>query len=187
MKHFYEKIPGWSGFLPLYTEMVERAPQTGAVFVEIGTWEGRSAAFMAVEIVNSGKEIDFYAVDHFQGSAELQEEDVVVRGTLLQTFMENMRPVLGCNLLVLAMPSLEAAARFEDGAVNFAFIDGAHDYKSARDDINAWLPKIAPGGVLAGDDFCEPGVNKAVRELLPRFEKFNHGGATGWRVTKELK
>ena len=34
-----------------------------AHFVEVGTWQGNSAAYMAVEILNSGKNIQFDVYD----------------------------------------------------------------------------------------------------------------------------
>jgi hypothetical protein len=62
MKHFYENINGWFSYDYLYTDAVNRA-QDGALFVEIGSFKGRSSAFMAVEIINSGKKIKFDCID----------------------------------------------------------------------------------------------------------------------------
>ena len=49
MEHFYQKINGWFTFLNFYTNAVNQA-KPGMHFVEVGTWKGMSAAFMAVEI-----------------------------------------------------------------------------------------------------------------------------------------
>lgn len=61
----------------------------------------------------------------------------------------------------------------EESAVllDMVFVDGGHDYEEARGDIEAWLPHIKPGGIIALHDFEKtvkawPGVDKAVRELL---------------------
>jgi hypothetical protein len=54
MEHIYEKIDGWFTFNELYSNMVGNSHQD-SIFVEIGTWKGRSAAYMAVEIANSNK------------------------------------------------------------------------------------------------------------------------------------
>ena len=37
----------------------------------------------------------------------------------------------------------------------FVFIDGAHDYDSVRADLEAWWPRVAPGGILAGHDWTD--------------------------------
>ena len=64
MKHFYENIEGWAAFRGLYRVAVADAPSDRqSLFVEVGSWLGRSAAYMAVEIINSGKPIDFSCVD----------------------------------------------------------------------------------------------------------------------------
>lgn len=45
--------------------MARAAP--GAVFVKVGCWKGRSAAFLGVDILRSGKAIALHCVDHFRG------------------------------------------------------------------------------------------------------------------------
>jgi Methyltransferase domain len=171
MDHFYEHIPGWFQAAHLYKSMVERA-RDGSRFVEVGAWKGRSAAFMAVEIVNSGKKIEFHVVDWFKGSdeAEHRTNPAVREGRLREEFEENIRTVAGV-LQVHAMSSLAAAALFANESLDFVFIDASHDYASVHADILAWLPKVRTGGVLAGDDYgVFPGVDCAVEELLPEHE-----------------
>ena len=72
-------------------------------------------------------------------------------------------------------PSVEAASRFEDNTLDFVFIDASHEYEDVKNDINAWLPKVKNGGILAGHDYYLgddyfPGVKKAVDECLTSFE-----------------
>lgn len=168
MDHFFENINGWFNCEPLYKEMVERASD-GAVFVEVGAWKGRSAAFMAVAIINSAKRIAFHVVDHFRGSKEHDIEECIKSGTLMAEFLQNMSPVAGSYNLI-PLNSLTAAATFDDRSCDFVYIDASHEYEDVKRDIQAWLPKIKPGGLLAGDDFeCYQGVAKAVTELLPGF------------------
>lgn len=166
MEHFFETIEGWFNCEPLYKEMVQGA-ESGAVFVEVGAWKGRSAAFMCVEILNSGKDIFFDVVDHFKGGPEHVDFGEVVNGTLAAEFAKNMKPVEGVFRL-LDTPSTEAANLHPDATVDFCYIDGSHDYDDVKADILAWLPKIKPGALLAGDDYNHfDGVKMAVDELLP--------------------
>jgi hypothetical protein len=69
--------------------------------------------------------------------------------------------------------SLEAAARIPDGSLDFAYIDARHDYASVLEDLAAWLPKVRPGGILAGHDYVDIdfgrtdfGVRSAVDEFF---------------------
>lgn len=64
MEHYYQNLFGWFHAPTLFREMVRQA-QSGAKFLEIGAFKGQSAAFMGVEIENSGKDISFYTVDNF--------------------------------------------------------------------------------------------------------------------------
>ena len=57
MEHFYYHIgENWFNYQDLYNQMVNYFPD-GAHFVEVGSWKGRSSAFMAVEIINSNKKL----------------------------------------------------------------------------------------------------------------------------------
>jgi predicted O-methyltransferase YrrM len=165
MEHFFENIEGWFNSEDLYRERVAVA-EDGARFVEIGAWKGRSAAFMAVEIANSGKQIHFHVIDNFRGSEEHKEHECVRSRTLMQEFLQNMLPVSGHHSTLVA-DSAAAADYFANASIDFCYIDAAHDYESVKRDILAWLPKMKPGATLAGDDYkFYPGVKQAVDEVL---------------------
>lgn len=54
---------------------------------------------------------------------------------------------------ILRMTSLEAANTFDDGSMDFVYIDANHTYEGVKADLEAWYPKIKPGGLFAGDDY----------------------------------
>ena len=164
MDHVYreEKFgPPWFGFDDIYREEVAKA-KDGANFVEVGSFMGKSAAFMCVEIINSGKNIYFDCVDTWEGSVEHQELDVIKEKKLYDVFMENMQPFLHV-VNPIKMASVDAAKFFGDESLDFVFIDASHEEQDVKDDIDAWLPKVKKGGVLAGDDWGFEGVIKAVQ------------------------
>lgn len=166
MEHFYKSIEGWMNYEETYREAVRITPDGGTI-VEVGSFLGRSAAFMAVEIANSGKKIRFVCVDQFTGHLGAGLFD---GRCSTPTFHANMKRG-GVTHLVEAMEmlSVDASKLFEDGSVDFVFIDAAHDYDNVRADLCAWLPKVKHGGVLAGHDYCGanwPMVKVAVQEVL---------------------
>ena len=172
MQHYHEKIQGWFQCEPLYRRMVEQA-KDGFVFVEVGVWKGKSSAFMGVEIINSKKKIEFYAVDHFQGSPEHQDEPEIKSMTLKEECYKNLEPVMGI-VRMLPIPSLTAAAMFTDNSIDFVYIDGSHEYDDLKADILAWGPKVKNGGIIAGDDYgigVHPDVKRVVDEIFPSAEK----------------
>ena len=74
--------------------------------------------------------------------------------------------------------STEVASEFPDGHFDFVYIDGRHDYQAILEDLQVWEKKVAPGGILAGDDFYSNefgrennfGVLPAVTEFLKASE-----------------
>jgi predicted O-methyltransferase YrrM len=174
--HYWHTLPGpqWFSGARIYAEQVERA-RNEAVFVELGAWKGRSAAFMGVEIANSGKRIKFYTVDHWRGNLkekdQADDEDVRL-GRLFDAFVQNVKPVKD-YIHPLRSDSSKAAQQFADDSVDFVYVDAEHTYASTARNIASWWPKLKSNGVLAGDDWCffdlhryEFGVRRAVKEFL---------------------
>lgn len=167
MEHYAYNVEGYfdGGDFDLYAMVVSTAPET-AHFVEIGAWKGRSTSFMAVEIINSGKNIRFDVVDTFIGSEEMMGDPDAQNGTLFQTFLRNMAPVEG-HYNPLKMESTQAASLYADNSLDFVFIDASHDYESVKADILAWAPKVKPKGILAGHDYPHEPVARAVNDYGP--------------------
>jgi hypothetical protein len=74
--------------------------------------------------------------------------------------------------------SAECCSRFPDNYFDWIYVDGNHQYQFVKQDLEMYLPKIKPRGLVAGDDYGNPGwwqdgVTKAVDEALGgnRFEK----------------
>lgn len=167
MEHFYETVPGWAAFRGLYRVAVAEAPSDReCTFVEVGSWLGKSASFMAVEIINSGKRISFTCVDPWlDGGPDLKDTTYFksLQKPVYETFMQNIKPVAHL-VRPLRMTSVDGARQFEDGSVDFLMLDGDHNYPAVLHDIDAWLPKMRPGGLMAGDDARWPGVHQAIEE-----------------------
>ena len=158
------RIPGWFSFARTYDLAVANASD-GATFVEVGSWKGLSAYYMAAKIRDSGKRIRFCCVDHWLGSPEPRDDPDVRSGSLYETFLRNVSDVRRF-LEPIRMSSLEASRQFADGSCALVLIDAGHEYEDVSADIAAWRPKVAPGGMLAGDDYDWPGVQRAVGEAF---------------------
>lgn len=159
MMHYYYRIPGWFAFHDVYDRAVALSPDP-AHFVEVGCWKGRSTTYLGVTIVNSGKKIRLDCVDTFKGSMEHRAVD---SRALMAEFYENMQVLSGkLDYRILAKWSVEAAALYKDGTLDFVFLDGSHAQSDVYADILAWKPKLKPTGVLAGDDLAWEGVSNAL-------------------------
>ena len=136
----------------------------GGVFVEVGSWKGRSTSFIGRICNANGTRL--VCVDHWSGSRDILAQryhDALAVEDVEATFRANMR-ALGIDVEVVAASSIVAAARFESGSVDRVFLDASHDPDSVTEDLVAWSERLKPDGVLAGHDYGprHPGLCQAV-------------------------
>jgi hypothetical protein len=82
--------------------------------------------------------------------------------------LRELRPELAIGVSTGNMP--DAADQIDDASINVVFVDGCRDYESVSRQIEAWRPKIASGGRLAGHGYGRSdglGVTRAVALSLP--------------------
>jgi predicted O-methyltransferase YrrM len=181
-------------FQLIYDEAVDRASD-GAVFVEVGSLAGRSACYLGTKIRESGKTIAVYCIDTGRGSASDATGHIIapsVGGTLAGVFHQN---ILGCELDDVLTPifttSINASRLFQPESVDFCFIDGDHQYASVMADLQAWWPRIKPGGVLAGHDYRQSApwlleVTPAVHDFFHVSDAAHPGVLSSWSMAKPL-
>jgi predicted O-methyltransferase YrrM len=78
------------------------------------------------------------------------------------------------NITKIKKSSVEASKEFTDEHFDLIYIDAAHDYNSVKEDILTWLPKIKPGGYIAGHDYrYDPNIQvyEAVNDLFVTTKK----------------
>lgn len=73
----------------------------------------------------------------------------------------------GGRAIILRGLSQEMAVHVEDNSCGFVNVDCDHSYEGVKRDIEAWWPKLIPGGVMAFHDYemTQYGVKRAVREF----------------------
>ena len=137
---------------------------------EIGIWKGHTVRYM---LRNTGDKIkEYWAIDPWtlfppgHGRVTLKTMDDW-NGMYKRLCLDMVRfhPVLK----VMRLTSDQAAPLFPNHYFDLVFIDAMHDYENVKKDINLWLPKVKPGGVLSGHDYGvrkQPGVKIAVDELF---------------------
>ena len=118
---------------------------------------------MAVEIANSGKQIQFDCVDKWKWcwssieNIEEKDHSKKIKGAAIyNNFLLNTFPVKD-YINPIKMWSADAAPLYEDKSLDFVFIDARHTYDMVTLDIESWLPKVKDGGILAGDDYFDVG------------------------------
>jgi predicted O-methyltransferase YrrM len=148
------------------------------IIVEVGSWKGCTTRALADN--TSGT---VYAVDTFKGSKNEEKHqrlDEHPEDWLYHTFLTNTAGIP--NLITMRMDSVEAAAELAKKGIrpNMVFLDASHDYDSVKADILAWLPLLAPKGLLCGHDCDWDGVLQATAELVPN--RMRSVGAIWYKV-----
>lgn len=124
-----------------------------SIFVEIGTWKGDFAEAL-LKYTRCKK---LYCVDPYRHFTNDEYPDAMndLSQQDFDTVYENVKTRLskyGDRVEFIRRPSTDAAQLIADNTVDFAYIDGNHDYAYVDADIKAWYPKIKTGGYLCGDD-----------------------------------
>lgn len=131
-------VPGWESEAEqdLLLELAKQVPQGGTI-VEIGAEFGMSASLF-IHGTNASQRI--FSVDLFPGD-------------LISVHRQNLNIAeLGGRSKQIAGDSGEVGKNWKQGGIDLLFIDGDHTYKGCKADIEAWIPHVNPGGVVAFHD-----------------------------------
>jgi hypothetical protein len=127
-------------------------------------------------------------VDHFTGSAELMDDPDVQAGCLYEVFCANVAYCREGIADIKQMPSVGAAAWYDDASIDWVFLDASHDATGVEADCAAWWPKVKPGGALAGDDWSWESVQAGVAAYFNGLAGEYHleSLGEGWRIRKPV-
>lgn len=130
------------------------AQQTPGQVVELGVGNGYSTIALlagsrhsATRCWMSGK---FWPSHPFSGDKFLVSYDTD------PTAEGRAKEIVGPNTWgwkFIVKDSTEAAADFKDGDVGLLFIDTLHTYEKTIEELETWLPKMDPNGIMCGHDY----------------------------------
>jgi len=143
-------------------------------YLEVGVFAGECAE----AVVDASPGIETHLVDPF----ELAGNDYV--DSIRQLFsLDQLRSNYDTvhdrfrdnpNVTIWPMTSRAAAAAGKlAGPFDLVFLDGDHSYAEALFDLQAWTPRVRPGGIVAIHDYsgdclnCEYDVVRALHDYLP--------------------
>ena len=164
-------IEGQFNFKRIYNDAILDA-NDGDIFLELGSWLGKSTCYMAERIRDSKKNVTFHAVDNFLGEDMASLDEELLKHTeisIYDIFVKNMKNA-GIYQLITdhKLNTHEAAGLFEDETLKFVFIDANHEYEFVKRDIELYYPKVKSGGTIAGHDTQSEGVKKAIDEFFAK-------------------
>jgi hypothetical protein len=148
---------------------------------EIGTNE---AVYTKI-LCENNPEAEIFGVDpqipyvDFETPARQPHYDALFKKT-----QEVLAPYPKCKLV--RKTSMEAVKDFEDGSLDFVYIDGSHTFENVYEDIVEWTKKIKVGGIISGHDWFTLARTKyplQVKEAVSAY--VNENKITPWYVLGE--
>lgn len=149
-------IPGWftDAEGAEYLRQVRRFDKP--VVAELGTYKGRSASFIAETVHRRGGKL--ICVDLWNCEPSVWGD--------FEWWM-NAAGLREC-VTTIRTDTVEAARIFDDHHFDLVLHDANLSYEAVRKEIEAWRPKVRPGGIVMGHGYADArlGVRRAVDELF---------------------
>jgi predicted O-methyltransferase YrrM len=189
----HEDIRGWNSDDPIFDELVELlAPKT---IIEVGSWKGRSAIHFAKATERFASDIvcvDTWlgGIDHVLASGSENDRllDSVGCPRLYHQFIRNIKDSPHAQRIYpIQNTSINGARILQHHKIcaELVYIDGSHEYADVHDDLCAFWPLVALGGIMFGDDVGFPGVGPAViRFTMERNLEFSVVRNNFWVIRK---
>ncbi len=167
-----ERIEGIEGFLEepeatllMQAALVAAAAPGGPALVEVGSYCGRSTVALAAMARAAGATAPVVAIDPHEGELSYGDE-VIRRAPTLDALRRNLADAgLTDAVEVVVGRSYEVPWQ---RPVGLLFLDGLHDEGNVRRDLEHFEPWLAPGALVAFDDYHPdfPGVGAVIDQRL---------------------
>lgn len=137
--------------------------------VEVGVaFGGHSEAILSTGVVDKLFGVDSYR--HRDGYDDPMNLPQPVFDRLAQRVIDRLK-AFGERFELVREDSVPAGVRFEDGSLDFVYLDADHSEEGVSADLCTWAVKVREGGVIAGHDYGHrdfPGVKRAVDRFFAR-------------------
>lgn len=173
---------------PAYTEFLRLVKARGLTNgVEIGVgFGGHCASLLEYRGIDALTGVDPYTSDEHDDVPNALSQDDMDR---VHDIALDRLAQFGRRFELLRKPSLQAAKKFEDGSLDFVYLDGDQHFDAVGGDLGVWFDKVREGGIIAGHDYDNPelpDVQQAVDGFFQRLGwTVHHAGQFVWWVEKK--
>lgn len=137
------------------------------LLVELGTDRGESYFAFCQSVLENQTGTRCCAIDHWRGDPHAGSYDET---TFLAVEAHNRAHYAAFSTLLRS--TFDAAQdRFGPESIDLLHIDGHHSETAARHDVESWLPKLRPGGILLMHDVTMRGRDFGVWKVWAELEK----------------
>lgn len=133
--------------------MLKALIQRDAMVTEVGVQFGRLSQF----ILDNCKPKFLLLVDAWKALPGQENDPAMVDNlTHEKRYQEVVKRFAGDNRVVINRNlSVDAAWNVANESQDLVYLDGDHSRHGIGTDIEAWWPKVRPGGILAGHDYTD--------------------------------
>lgn len=152
-------------------ELVRKHFPDGANGAEIGVQHGEFSDFL----LRSGAFRHLYSIDVWRQIPNRTDISNVAdeeQENIYHAARERLRKHQKLSTVIRGL-STEAAAAIPDSSLDFVYLDADHSYQACSAELEAYYPKVRPGGILAGHDYLDGelpegvfGVKRSVDEFI---------------------
>ena len=182
-RHFAPRIYGvgaWTDHLHFGYDLV--ALMRPRVLVELGVDRGESYFAFCQAVSEQATGTRCFAVDTWRGDEHAGGYDET---TFAEVSRHHQAHYESFSTLIRG-PFDDALTRFANEEIDILHIDGLHTEAAVRHDVESWLPKLRPGGILLLHDVSvrrrDFGVWKVWEELRPRGRSWTFADGPGLGV-----
>lgn len=135
-----------------------------AIVVEIGTYVGQTAVYMAKVLQILGYRIPILSIDPFE---RFTPDPLNPQGQY-NAYIENIVKHCVDDVCMPLVAFSEHAAAVVPDRIGLLIVDGSHHYPDVQKDLTLFCPKVICGGLVFIDDYADayPGVRQAVDEYF---------------------
>ena len=145
-------------------------------FVDLGTYEGRSAMTMLSGSLGNGLRRKIVSIDNYTEGVDAKEG----KGEPPDFFTVKSRFKCRPRAHLVYGNTCDVPMLLQDEPVALVFVDADHNRAGLVPDIEAWAPLVVQGGVMAFDDYGSerwPDVKAVVDELMADWERIDERGS----------
>ena len=176
----YKFTKDWFNWAPeVWQQLIPHLPErteTGRNFLEIGSFEGRSAVWIAENMMQEGDTLT--CIDTWEGGEEHSEEDM---DSVYRRFTHNMQLLQTKQPLGLSVRMGTSTQELAFWLVNdlkdslhfdFIYIDGSHVAKDVLTDACMAWPLLKPKGMMVFDDYMWGNPRDILHRPKPAIDAF---------------
>lgn len=143
----------------------------GGIAVEIGAASGCFSKQILATWTNLQR---LYCVDLWANQPEGYHDCCNLPDNVQEERFQQFQKDFGSNKKVRIVREWShiASEAFEPASLDFVYLDANHSKPGSLSDLRAWWPRVKPGGIMAGHDYCPGnGEGMGVKEAVDEFAK----------------